>query len=117
LVQPVNPFRKETKRVIGDFIQDDSIIDFFEKIDDILQKYEPGKVEYKPEVIKQITESRDKKNILIQQQICGQINHLTESFRQIQKISSDQNQLIQILMRDNVEMKKRISVLENNINK
>jgi len=118
LNQPESKFMNKSNILISDFIQDDIIIDFFvEKIDNILQKYEPGKLEYKPEVIKQISETRDKKYMMNQQQMAEQIHHIMESFRQIQKISEQQNQLIQILMRDNVEMKKRISILENNINK
>jgi hypothetical protein len=46
-------------RTINEFIQDEDTIKFFlNDIDDLLKSYGPGKVENKPEVLKQISEIR-----------------------------------------------------------
>jgi len=104
---------KISSRTIDDFIKDKTIISFFiDKIEDVLKLYEPGSLEHKPEVIKQITELKEKRNAVVNQQIIQNIQKLNVSNQHIQKIFGEQNQLIQILMRDNIEMKRRMCILE-----
>ena len=57
----------------------------------------------------------DKKNKLIQQQIIQNIQRLDGVSKQVEKYLQEHQQLINILMRDNVDLKKRVSVLENNL--
>ena len=110
LLNQENQYVKMSDKTIDLFIKDQTIKDFFIKdIDDILSKYDFGKVENKPEVLNQIKEMTEKRNQIIQQQIIQQTNHLNQQIQQHQ-------QLIQILMKDNVQLKNRVSVLENNLN-
>jgi len=74
-------------------------------------------LEHKPEVIRQIVEMKEKRNAIIQQQMIQHLNDLNGVNQQIQKIVGEHTQLIQILMKDNVEMKKRICVLEEILKK
>ena len=64
-----------------------------------------------------IVEMKEKSNTIIQQQMIQHLNDLNGVNQQIQKIVGEHAQLIQILMKDNVEMKKRICVLEEILKK
>jgi len=116
LKQPENNFMKMSSKVINDFIKDEDIKDFFiNKMDNLLEEYKPGKVENKPEVLKQITEIKEKKNKIIQDAIIQKMETLSYKVIEMEKNLENKNLLIQVLMRDNVEMKKRIKVLEDRI--
>ena len=81
-------------------------------IDNLLRNYEPGNIKYKPEVLKQIDEIKEKRYAVIQQQMGKQLQELTISNNNMNKILEDNCKLVKILMRDNVEMKRRLSELE-----
>jgi glycosyltransferase involved in cell wall biosynthesis len=116
LNQPENPYMKMSSKTIDDFIQDRSIKDFFTKdIDNILSSYNFGKVENKPEVLNQLKEIKDKKNQMIQQQIIQNVHQLNDISNHVEKTLEEHKQLINILMKDNVELKNKVSVLENNL--
>ena len=116
LNQPENQYMKMSNRTIDDFISDQSIKDFFMKdIDNILTAYDYGKVENKPEVLSQIKEITDKKNQMIQQQIVQNVQQLNNINKQVEKILQEHKQLINILMKDNFDLKNKVSVLENNL--
>jgi len=52
-----NPYIKYSSRQVEDFIKDKDIIKFFvEDLEDKLKKYEPGNINMKPDVLKQIKE-------------------------------------------------------------
>jgi glycosyltransferase involved in cell wall biosynthesis len=115
LKQPENNFMKMSNKTIDEFIKNEDIKDFFiNKIDDILSNYEQGKVHYKPEVLKHIQEIKENKNQMIQQQMIQHLQQMDTFNRNTEKILNEHKQLIQILLKDNVEMKKRISKLEEN---
>jgi DNA-binding transcriptional MerR regulator len=116
LNQPENQYMKMSSKTIDDFIHDQSIKDFFIKdIDNILSNYNFGKVENKPEVLNQIKEITDKKNQMIQQQIIQNIQQLNNINKHVEKILLEHKQLINILMKDNIDLKNKVSVLENNL--
>ena len=113
LKQPENNYMKISSKVITDFIKDEDIKDFFiNKIDNLLEKYKPGEIENKPEVLKQIKEITEKKNKMIQDNIVNSIDILNCKFIDLEKKMENKNALIQILMKDNIEMKNRIKNLE-----
>jgi len=57
-----NPFIKETTKTVEDFVKEPEIKNFFiNKIDALLDKYEPGRPENKPEVLKQIQEISERR--------------------------------------------------------
>ena len=116
LNQPENQYMKMSNRTIDEFISDKSIQDFFMKdIDNILSAYDFGKVENKPEVLNQIKEITDKKNQMIQQQLIQNVQQLNNINKHVEKILQEHKQLINILIKDNVELKNRVCVLENNL--
>jgi glycosyltransferase involved in cell wall biosynthesis len=116
LNQPENQYMKMSSKTIDDFIHDQSIKDFFVKdIDNILSNYNFGKVENKPEVLNQIKEITDKKNQIIQQQIIQNVQQLNNINKHVEKILQEHKQLINILMKDNIDLKNKVSVLENNL--
>jgi hypothetical protein len=62
-----SPYVKIVNTLVEDFVKEPEIFQFFMKdIDDILQKYEPGKPDNKPDVLKQMEDlklEREKKMI------------------------------------------------------
>lgn len=118
LKQPENNYMKISSKVITDFIKDEDIKDFFiNKMDNLLEKYKPGEIENKPEVLKQIKEITEKKNKMIQDNIVNSIDILNCKFIDLEKKMENKNALIQILMKDNIEMKNRIKNLELTLSK
>ena len=106
-----------SNKTIHDFIKNQYIKDFFMiHIDDILSKYDFGKVENKPEVLNKIKEINDKRNQMFQQQIIQNIEQLNNVNKQLEKQLQEQKQIIHILIKDNTELKNRVTLLENNLN-
>ena len=82
----------------------------------MLKNYNFGKVENKPEVLNKIKEINDKKTQMFQQQMIQNIEQINNVNKQLEKQIQEHKQLIHILMKDNIDLKKRVSVLENNLN-
>ena len=62
LKQMPNPTIHETTVITSDFIKNEEILNFFmEDIDKLLEGYEPGNPSNKPDVVKQLTEIREKR--------------------------------------------------------
>ena len=102
-----------SSKVINDFIKNEDIKDFFiNKMDNLLQEYKPGQIENKPEVLKQIQEIKENKNQMIQQQMIQHLQQMDAFNRNTEKMFNEHKQLIQILIKDNVEMKTRLCKLE-----
>jgi len=67
--QGPNPYVKVSSKTIDDFVKEPIIKDFFiNKIENLLNNYEPGRPENKPEVLKQIQEITEKRQKMIEQQ-------------------------------------------------
>jgi glycosyltransferase involved in cell wall biosynthesis len=117
LNQPKNKYMNISNKTIHDFIKNQYIKDFFMiHIDDILCKYDFGKVENKPEVLNKIKEINDKKTQMFQQQMIQSVEQMNNVNKQLEKQIQENKQLIHILMKDNKDLKTRVSVLENNLN-
>jgi hypothetical protein len=65
--------------------------------------------------INQIKEITEKKNQMIQQQLIQNVQQLNNINKHVEKILQEHKQLINILIKDNVELKNRVCVLENNL--
>jgi len=116
LKQPESKYMKISNKTIDDFIQDITIKNFFTKeIDDELNKYDFGKVENKPEVISQIKEITDKKNEVVLQKLIQNVNQLNNIMDTNENTLQNIKTLINILIKDNVELKNRVSILENSL--
>jgi glycosyltransferase involved in cell wall biosynthesis len=96
-------FVKETNVKVEDFVKESEIKEFFlEKIDEFLDAYEPGKIENKPDVLKQLEEMKKKREeqlrIMRENQQGNFVNQLT-----IQ---------IQDLVKENTQLKEKVAYLE-----
>jgi hypothetical protein len=61
-----NPYIKYSDKTISDFVKEVDLQDFFlNKIDILLDTYEPGRPENKPEVLKQIQEITDRRQKML----------------------------------------------------
>lgn len=97
LLQDNNPYIKYSTKTVEDFIKDKEIIKFFiDDIEIILKSYEPGNINMKPDVLKQINQMMIKKK---------QMNIQIEEYKKIHSefinsnIQPDSNNL-QILMKE-----------------
>lgn len=116
-----NPFINETTVQPSDIIKEPSILQFFmEDIDQLLNDYHPGSIEFKPDVAKQLAEIRVRREKMIkeetkkhqeQQEAMLKINAL----QNYQKTIDDQTLLIQELMLENGQMKDKLKYLEDKI--
>ena len=61
-------------------------------------------------------EINDKRNQMFQQQIIQNIEQLNNVNKQLEKQLQEQKQIIHILIKDNTELKNRVTLLENNLN-
>jgi hypothetical protein len=63
-----NNFQKTSSRTVDEFIKDKDIKEFYmEKIDNLLQNYEPGDPSNKPDVLKQMVEIDEERKKMMQQ--------------------------------------------------
>ena len=82
---------------------------FMETIDESLQKYEPGDIKYKPEVLEQMKKVIEKKNQM-------QNTALEPFLQKLQKYEAKislQETLIQRIIKENLLLKDKIEHLEN----
>jgi len=99
-----NPYVNLSAKKVEDFVKEPDIRDFFmESIDTLLNNYELGKPEHKPDVLKQMAELSEKRqeSILLKQQ---------------QQLFA-QNKYIQELINENKSLKEKTSYLEDKITK
>jgi hypothetical protein len=124
LAQGPNPSMHDTPLTPADFVKEPEILKFFmEDIDKLLENYDPGKPQYKPDVTKQLAElkaNREKmmkenqKKQLEYQDAMNKINMLTnpESFKN--KII-EQDSIIQRLSIENGQLQDKVKYLEDKI--
>lgn len=124
LKQLPNPNVHETPLLPKDLVKEPDILKFFmEDINELLDNYDPGKPDYKPDVKKQLAEIKIEREQKIQEMMKQQsdyqdaINKITMiSNPQIaqQKIN-DQATMIQQLMFENNQLKEQVQYLNDKI--
>ena len=68
LDEPPNPFVNLSEKTVDDFVKEQAVKDFFlEDIDILLEGYEPGRPENKPDVTKQLAEITEKRNKMMEE--------------------------------------------------
>ena len=114
LQQGVNQFMKVSDKTVDDFIKEPELKKFFmEDIDSLLDVYEPGKPENKPDVLKQtaeITQKREKMMEEKKKQIMEQ--------NMLMNVIANQNNMkqhIETVTKENDELKKKVQFLETKI--
>jgi hypothetical protein len=123
LLDEPSPYVKESRFGIDDFIKQPELKHFFiEDIESLLQIYEPGKPENKPDVMKQILEIKKRREEMIeaqrqqqmQQQMHQQIS-IQDLIQNYERTIHDQNNIIQEIMKENRELKSKADYLDNKI--
>jgi len=90
LVQAPNQFITESKLVPADFVNEKEVLQFFmEDIDIVLNSYDQGSVEHKTDVIKQLAEIKENREIMIKEQIQKQVEH-QNNMNKIQYLTNPQ---------------------------
>ena len=117
LVGAPNKHVNESPKTVDDFVKDADIKRFFmEDIDDLLSNYEPGNVENKPDVLKQIkeiSERREKEQIEYTKKYREIMdNNPVEIVSNLQKVISDHAVKNQILVMDNNNLREKVAYLE-----
>ena len=124
LKQTPNPHIHETSLFPKDLVLEPDILKFFmEDIDALLDKYDPGKPDHKPDVKKQLAEikiDRENKMQELMKQQADYENLITKitimnNPEMIEKQINDQKMLIQQLMFENNHLKDQLSYLNNKI--
>jgi glycosyltransferase involved in cell wall biosynthesis len=107
LDQAPNQYISISDKKVEDFIEDPEIREFFlEKIDDLLENYEPGRPENKPEVLKQIQIMEEERKVMIQ-------NMQQKAY--LENIINNQKQHINLLTKENLELKDKNEFLNKKI--
>lgn len=121
LDSPHPNFVKTSDKTIDDFVKEPDIKDFFvNKIENLLENYEPGHPKMKPDVLKQIKEIEEKRNkmasenngTIMLQQDGKEPMQLTQ--QQVLQHLNDQNKKMQELVQLLKERDKTIFELRNN---
>jgi glycosyltransferase involved in cell wall biosynthesis len=121
---PNNPTIHETPLLPKDLVSEPEILKFFmEDIDGLLENYDPGRPDYKPDVKKQLAElkiEREKKA----QEMMKQQNDYNDTINKIammtnpqlaQQQINEQSMIIQQLMFENNQLKEQVQYLNNKI--
>jgi glycosyltransferase involved in cell wall biosynthesis len=111
LNQLPNPFVKESSKTVDDFIRDPEMRHFYmEGVEPLLDEYDPGRPEHKPDLLKQMAELYFKRRIQHaekkMQLQTDLIAKYEEVIRKHEKTIQDQTQVIMQLMS---ELKARVS--------
>jgi hypothetical protein len=124
LNQGPNPTINEAKILPSEIVKEPEILKFFmEDIDDLLEKYEPGKPENKPDVTKQLTEIKATRENMIKDHAQKQLEY-QNTMQKIQMLNnpqSGQNRinelsvLVQELNMENNQLKEKVKYLEDKI--
>ena len=116
---PPNPFVKESAKTIDDFIKEPHMKKFYlEDVDKMLEDYDPGKPENKPDVLKQMEEMKKKREEMMvkqQQQQQQQQTTIQEVIQNFEKKIAEQNVTIQELLKENQNLKSKHEYLDNKI--
>jgi glycosyltransferase involved in cell wall biosynthesis len=117
LTQMPNPHVNETSLKPSDIIKQPDLLKFFTiDIDILLSKYDFGKPEHKPDVLKQIEDIKKTRDELISKQISYQ--NSIQNLNNPQMLHNKLNEfsfMIQSLTMENNELKDKVKYLENKI--
>ena len=124
LKQLPTPTIHETEILPNDLVKEPEILKFFmEDIDELIEKYEPGKIEFKPDVQRQIQKMKVERENKIQEftkkqteynDTISKINQLMNPEASQKKIN-EQSILIQQLTFENDQLKEKVEYLNNKI--
>ncbi len=105
-----NKFVKPSDKTVDDFVDKQHIElkkFFMEDIDDILNSYDPGKPEMKPDVIKQTQELHEERKKM-QQEMNKNQGKIMMQHPQLGEVALDNNQIVDLLNKLQNEIKQRV---------
>jgi glycosyltransferase involved in cell wall biosynthesis len=119
-----NPNIHDTTVLPSHLVKDSDILTFFmEDIDVLLDKYEPGNIKNKPDVVKQLAEIKESREKIAKEHNAKQTEY-QKAIQKIKNVSNPQNQedviieqsrLIQELTIENGKLKEKVTFLEGKI--
>ena len=90
-----NPLVKESPKTVDDFIKEPELKQFYvDTIEGMLEAYEPGKIENKPDVLKQTIEIKKKRDEIVEMQ---QLKNHINIFNNYEKVIKEQKEKIEYL--------------------
>ena len=117
-----NRFQKKSDKKVEEFVKEDDLLDFFmNKIDSLLEKYEPGEPKNKPDVLKQIKEIEEERKKMSTEQNNSKIvvnqngKNIELNNQQVVEILKQQQEQIKQLINADQEKDKVILKLQNDI--
>jgi glycosyltransferase involved in cell wall biosynthesis len=125
LKQIPNPNMHETSIIPTDFIKEPEILKFFmEDIDKLLEEYEPGKPEHKPDVTKELQLIREQRENIIKLEMAKHAEY-QESMNKMNLMNpqvlqgkiNEQTYIIQQLSLENSQLQDKVKYLEEKIMK
>jgi len=130
LVNPAASKVTLSEKSVDDFVKDPFCKHFFlNEIDELLSKYNPGKIENKPEVIQQMGEIKEKrekmmKDVQLLQQLQKQYKDLValpqdnqQKIAEYEKKLMDQSIFIQDILKENGKLREKVDYYEKKVKK
>jgi hypothetical protein len=125
LTQMPNPFINDTHLKPSDFVKEPDVLKFFmEDINKLLDNYEPGLPENKPDVTKQIAQMQETREKMVQDHVKQQndynilMNKLTNVNPQMAQDKIDKlTFMVQELSMENNQLKEKVNYLEDKLKK
>jgi glycosyltransferase involved in cell wall biosynthesis len=112
LEQGENDYQKTSPRTVDEFVKDPDIRQFYmEKIDGLLQNYQPGDPSNKPDVLKQIKEIEEERKSMSAQQNGGQGQIVLN--QNGQQIVLNNDQIVQIIQKQQEQLQHFAKMLED----
>jgi glycosyltransferase involved in cell wall biosynthesis len=100
LLKNNNPTVKESHYSLNSFIKDENLKKFYTKeLNNVLEKYELGKINFKPEVLKQINQLLESKSETMEKMYQNYINQMGQKLQMTEKLLEEKNRLIQELFK------------------
>ena len=125
-----NQYVNQSNVKVDEFIKEKDILNFFmNDIDKLLETYEPGKPQYKPDVVKQMSELKKKREKIIQEHKLRQEQEYKQFYERNTTSNSDPhvksnlnkiNEMTMImneLLMENNQLKDKVKYLEEKIKK
>jgi glycosyltransferase involved in cell wall biosynthesis len=112
LDQGENDYQKTSSRTVDEFVKDEAMRHFYmEKIDGLLQNYQPGDPSNKPDVLKQIKEIEEERKNMASQHNGGQGQIVLN--QNGQQIVLNNEQIVQIIQKQQEQLQHFAKILED----
>jgi hypothetical protein len=124
LEQLPNPCIHESDVLPSDIVKESDILQFFMvDIDNALENYEPGQLQYKPDVVQQLTKLRETRRQMIEQHMKEQQDYqetlqkiaMFQNPQMVQEKINEMTMIIQQLTHENMQLKNHIEYLNQKI--